>query len=183
MLIAIGSTNVVKVQAVEELVKEYPKLQNARIVSLSVPSEISAQPITMDETIQGAKNRARNAFKACQDCSYSFGIESGLFEAPGAQTGFLNVCVCCIYNGQDFHIGFSTGFEVPAPILHYITEHKMDLSQACVESGITNNTHIGSSEGLIGILTKGRVNRKDYTKESVATALIQLENTDWYYGS
>ena len=59
----------------------------------------------------------------------------------------------------------------------------MDLSQACLDSGISTNTKIGSTEGLIGILTKGRVDRKEYSKQCVMAAVLQLENNDWYRSS
>lgn len=180
MIIAVGSTNKAKVHAVEEVIRDYPFLAKAKIATFSVPSGISDQPLSLKETIQGAKNRAENAFEACTPCNYSFGIESGLCEAPGTKTGYLHLCACCIYNGSDHHVGFSTGFEVPALLLDLIFQQKMDLSQACLHSGISANAKLGSEEGLIGILTKGRIDRKQYSKESIITALIQLENAHLY---
>jgi len=180
MIIAIGTTNVIKVQAVEEVLQNYPTLAHATLKSVSVPSEISEQPLSLEEIIKGAKNRAKNAYEACSPCDYSFGIESGLFEAVGAQTGFLEACICCIYTGSDYHLGLSCGFEIPPQILQLVLDNGRDLSQACYESGITTNAKLGSAEGLIGILTKGRVNRKEYTKQCITTALIQLENADLY---
>jgi len=179
LTIAIGSKNRVKIDAVKEVFQQYPDLSQSNFVPISVPSEIADQPLTIEETIRGAKNRAKNAFSAC-NCKYSVGIESGLFEAPGTQTGFLNVSVCCIYNGEDFHIGLSSGFEVPPQVLDLVRNQNMDLSQACFHSGITDDEHIGIGEGLIGILTKGRIDRKEYTKQSIITALIQLENSQLY---
>jgi non-canonical (house-cleaning) NTP pyrophosphatase len=73
MIIAIGTTNPIKIQAVEEVLRNYLQFQQANIQSFSAPSEISEQPLSLEETILGAKNRARNAFNACSSCSYSFG--------------------------------------------------------------------------------------------------------------
>ena len=56
----------------------------------------------------------------------------------------------------------------------------LDMSEACNKVGLTNNPKIGSEEGAIGILTKGRMTRKDYTKQSIITALIHLENAELY---
>lgn len=180
MIIAVGSTNIIKVQAVEEVLQDYADLAHAKIVSLSVPSEISEQPLTIEETIQGAKNRAKNAYMSCGSCKYSFGIESGLFEAPGSQTGYLEACICCIFDGTNYHIGLSCGFEIPQHILNLVLNEKMDLSTACFQSGVTSNTKLGSAEGLVGILSKGRITRKEYTKQCVITALCQLENAALY---
>lgn len=180
MIIAIGTTNPIKIQAVEETIQDYPILANAKIHSFSVTSDVSDQPLSIEETIQGAKNRARKAFEACPSCRYSFGIESGLFEANGTQTGFLESTICCIYDGMNYHTGLSCGFEVPPQILQLVLEEKKDLGQACHESGITTNAKLGAAEGLVGILSKGRLTRKFYTTQSVITALIQIENQSWY---
>jgi inosine/xanthosine triphosphatase len=180
MHIAVGSTNTVKVEAVKEKIKEYPLLSDFNVVSCSVASEISQQPMSLEEIILGAKNRARNAYALNAPCYVSFGIESGLFKAPGSATGYLEACICAIFDGTYYHVGLSCGFEVPPDILKYVIEDKKDLSQACFESGITQNQKLGSSEGLIGILSKGRIDRKEYTKQSITTALIKLENKHLY---
>jgi len=180
MKLAIGTTNKVKIQAVEEVIVDYPLFAGIQIDSVSVPSEISEQPLSLEEIITGAKNRAKNAFAASEACTYSFGIESGLFEAAGTQTGFLEATICCIHNGVNDYIGLSCGFEVPPQILGLVLGEKLDLSQACHRTGITDNPKLGAAEGLIGLLTKGRLSRKDYTKQCVTTALIQLENAIWY---
>lgn len=180
MIIAVGSTNQVKILAVQEVVKNYPHLASSIIEPFSVSSEVCEQPLSLDETIQGAKNRAKNAFVLCDPCSFSIGIESGLCKATGTRSGFLHICACCIFDGTHNYTGLSTGFEVPPLILDLMISQKMDLSQASFLCGITNNVNIGAAEGLIGILTKGRVDRKEYTKQCVTTAFIQLENHQWY---
>lgn len=180
MILSIGSKNSVKINALEELIPSYPELTGAKILSYDVPSGVSNQPLSLEETISGAKNRARNAFIKCSSCVYSFGIESGLFEAKGTNTGFLEASICCIYDGSNYYYGLSCGFEIPSTILKFVLEDKLDLSQACQASGITNNVNIGSSEGLIGILSKGYINRKEYTKQAIATALMQIQSNDWY---
>lgn len=180
MIVAVGSTNEAKVLAVKESLSASPRFSNAKIVSLSASSDVSSQPLSLQETILGAKNRAKNAFNNCEGCAYSFGIESGLMESPEVATGYLHTCAGCIYDGTRYYIGLSTGFEVPPQILTLLLENKMDLSQACLESGISHNSNIGSTEGLIGVLTKGKIDRKEYSRQCILTALLQLENAEWY---
>lgn len=181
MIIAIGTKNKAKIAALSKALEELCYFKKFEILSFSVSSEVTEQPISLEVTIQGAKNRARNAFVfSSQTIDYSFGIESGLIEAPGTRTGFLNICVCCIYNGREYYTGVSTGFEVPEPILRRVMKDKLDLSQACIASGISSNQKIGEEEGLIGILTQGKVNRLEYTKESIHAALVQVINSAWY---
>ena len=179
MIITVGSTNIIKVEAAKESIRNYPLLANAEIISLSVPSDISEQPLTLAETIQGAKNRAKNAFNL-KPCTYSFGIESGLIEALGTQSGYIEACICAIYSGKDYHIGLSCGFEVPPKVLSRVLTDKMTLNDACHHSGLTANPKLGSSTGLIGLLTNNLTTRKEYTKQAIAMALIQIDNADLY---
>lgn len=179
MIITVGSTNQAKVLAVKEVLLDSPYFSTFNIVECQVGSDVSDQPITLEETIRGAKNRAKNAFEKC-DCKYSFGIESGLMEAAQTFSGYLHVSLCCIYDGNNYHTGLSTGFEIPPQILDLILDKKMDLSQACLHSAISNNAEIGSTEGLIGVLSKGKIDRKEYSKQCVIAAVLQLENYQWY---
>jgi inosine/xanthosine triphosphatase len=179
-MIAVGSTNKIKVQAVEEAAQDYPVLAGLPVQAVAVPSGVADQPMSLEEIITGAKNRAKNAFHLYPECRYSFGIESGLFQVNSVETGFLEASFCCIYDGKNNYVGMSCGFEVPKQILNFVLEKKMDLSQACLHSGITANTHLGSAEGLIGLLTKGRVNRKEYTRQAIVTAMMQVEHAHWY---
>jgi len=181
IILAIGTKNKAKIQALKESIEGLNLFHEYEIVSLSVPSGVADQPISMQATIQGAKNRAYHAFIASSiQPKYSFGVESGLVEAPGSQSGFLNICVCCIYDGAQFYTGCSTGFEVPPKTLQKVIEEKLDLSEACIASGISSNQNIGQEEGLIGILSRGKVNRMEYTKESINTALLQVVNYTLY---
>ena len=90
------------------------------------------------------------------------------------------VSVCSIYDGENYYTGLSTGFEIPLQILELILDKGLDLAQACLQSGISDNAKIGSTEGIIGVLTKGKIDRKEYSKQCVTSALLQLENADWY---
>lgn len=179
MIVAVGSTNEAKILAVKEILQESSLFPQLSIIGLAVGSDVSDQPLSLQETIQGAKNRAKNAFDQ-RACKYSVGIESGLMVSLGTSTGYLHVSACCIYDGKNTYTGLSTGFELPPQILELILKQKMDLTQACLHSGISANAKLGSTEGLIGILTQGKIDRKEYSKQCVHAAVIQLENGDWY---
>ena len=171
MKIVIGTTNPAKIAALAELMPEYDVLKSAELISKNVPSGISEQPLSLEETMHGAQNRAQAA-AAYGDIG--FGIESGLFKMPGINR-YMDVCVCCIYSDNKTAFGFSSAFEIPPRILTYILDQHMDLSQATKMIGLTDNDQIGAAEGVIGILTKGRITRKEYTKQAIMMALMQLE--------
>lgn len=172
MKIKVGSANKIKVEAVREILQDYPHLKDATISSMEVPSNVADQPKSLEETVQGAMNRAKGAF---QNCAYGFGIESGLMAVPNTKTGFMNVCVCAIFDGEEYHIGLSSAWETPKRVMHHILAEGLDMNQATLKAGYTKDPKVGSAEGLVGIITKGRLVRKEYTKEAIRTALVHLE--------
>ena len=173
-LIIVGSKNTAKIEAVKEILLEYPNFEKYSVKGLNVQSGVDKQPKTLDETIKGAMNRAKSSFEAC---TYSIGIESGLMAVPYTKSGYMDVCVCAIFDGKEFHLGLSSAWEFPNPkIIHSIINEDIDMSQAVNKAGLTSNQKIGSAEGAIGIVTKGRLDRKEYTKQALVMALIHIDN-------
>jgi len=170
--INIGTANVVKKSALIEILSEYPHLKDAEVISRDIASGVSDQPKSLKETIKGAMNRSKDAF---QSCDYSFGIESGLMAVPNTKTGYMDVTVCAIFDGNEFHLGLSSAWEAPLEVANYILKEGLDMNQAAHKAGFTKDLKVGSKEGLIGIMTKGRLSRKQYTKEALRTALIHIE--------
>lgn len=172
MKIIVGSKNKIKVEAVEEVLKNYPHLREAEVLAIEAKSEVADQPKSLEETITGAMNRAKNAF---DNCDYSFGLESGLMTVPNTKSGFMDVCVCAIYDGEEFHLGLSSAWEAPKMVTEHMIMGGLDMTQAALKAGYSSNPNLGAAEGLVGVVTKGRLTRKEYTKQSIVTALIHLE--------
>ena len=174
MRISIGTKNNAKVEAVKEIVKEYDFLIGSEVKSIKVDSLVSEQPKSFDEMITGAKNRAKESFI---DCDYSFGVESGITPVDQTKSGYLEFTCCVIFDGNEFHIGMSNGWDMPLVLKEYLDEG-YDLTQASVKAGFSSNENLGEAEGVIGVMTKGKVNRKEYTKNAIRMALIHLQNKD-----
>jgi len=172
MKINVGSKNPIKVEAVRETLQDYPEFKDAEIQVKDVLSAVGDQPKSLEETVQGAMNRAQNAF---EDCKYSFGLESGLMAVPYSKSGFMDVCVCAIFDGVNYHLGLSSAWEAPDRVMKLILEEGLNMNDAALKAGLTEDLKVGSGQGLIGIVTGGRLNRKAYTKQSIVTAMIHLE--------
>ncbi len=169
----VGTKNQAKIDAVAEILRDYPHLQDAEVQGADTSSGVSDQPKSLDETIQGAQNRAKSVYA---ECDYSVGIESGLMQVPHTKSGYMDVCVAAIYDGEQYHLGLSSGWEFPDPeVTKLMTEGGLDMSQAINKAGMTADPSIGSKAGAIGILTKGRVDRKEYTKQALRMALIHID--------
>ncbi|MFH1146031.1 MAG: inosine/xanthosine triphosphatase [bacterium] len=177
MKVNIGSKNQTKVQALADALKESEFFKNVEIFPIDVVTEKFGHPIAMDLVVKGAMERARQAF---QDCEYSFGIEGGLIEVPGTKSGYMEITVCAIYDGQQFHLGLSPGFEWPKSVTELIVKKGLDGSQALRETGFTEHEKIGTAEGGVWIFTHGKMNRKEYNKLAIMMALIHLENKEHY---
>jgi len=173
MHVIIGSTNAVKIGAVSDLAGEYPCLSGAEFAGADVPSGVAEQPTSLEETVRGAMNRAKNAFAGCD---MSVGIESGLMPVPYSKTGFMDVCACVFYDGREAHLGLSSAFECPKDVTDMMLAGRCDMQTAFHRCGYTDNPTLGRAEGAIGILTKGRIDRKAYTQQAVRNALIHLES-------
>lgn len=177
MKINIGSKNKQKIDAVKELLKDYPDFLNVEITAKEVDSGVSHQPQSLEETLAGAIKRAKNSFN---DCDYSVGIESGLMKVPETKTGYMDVTACAFYDGKSFHLGLSSAFEYPPAVVKYIFEKGENASVAFRELGLTKSEYIGYEEGILGVLTKNKINRKKYTQEAIRMVLVQLENKELY---
>ncbi len=181
MYIVVGSQNQVKVDAVKELIPLYPLWKGAEVISFDANSGVEEQPRSFYQTFSGAKNRAFESF--CHKKSrntFAIGIEGGLTEVPMGKTCIVNFCVVCVYDGLNFAFGISSGFEYPKSIVNLIHSKNMDLDEVLFELKLTENERIGASEGAVGLLTHGRVNRKDYIKQAIIMAMIQFENPKLY---
>ena len=170
MILNIGTKNKCKINALTETIKDYEFIKNSTINSYQTDSGVPEQPMSLEETIYGAKNRSLNCFN---NCKYSFGIESGIFNIDN--NNYMDICACSIYDGNEFHMGLSQSFVIPRKTMNFVLKGQ-DLTLASVNSKLTHKLNLGEEEGIIGILTKGRINRQEYTKSAIQMALINLEN-------
>lgn len=177
MKVKVGSKNQNKIQAVKETLLDFPEFSDLEISFMEVDSGVSKQPKNIEQTIKGAMNRAKNAF---DNCDISVGLESGLMEFPNTKSGYMDITMCAIYDGKNFHLGGSSVFENPKSMIDLIFEKDYEIDEAAEEIGLTKNSNLGEAEGMVGLLTKGRLNRKDFTKQAVLSALIHLLNPEHY---
>ena len=185
--LAVGTGNKCKLAAVSAVqVQMTELLVNFTISSHKVDSGIKDQPDSLDLTIVGAQNRAIKSWEEekkeldNEEIVLALGIESGLFFTQPDGRCF-DVCVCSsTTDGINFNQGMSCAFEVPPPVARFVLEEGMDLSQASIAAGLTNNPKLGEAEGLIGILSQGRVTRQQYTEQAVTMSLMFMGNQELY---
>lgn len=170
--IRVGTKNEAKLGAVRDALSLYDMFRDAVVEGVEVVSGVADQPKELAEIVQGAVTRAKSAF---ENCEYSIGLESGLMGVPHTKTGYMGVVVCAIFDGKEVHLGLSSGFEPPKEVIRLVFEEGHNLATASKSAGLTEKDELGKHEGLIGILTKGRVNRKDQAKQAIITAMLHID--------
>lgn len=159
MKIIVGSKNPVKVNAVKQCIQNYPFLSNSTVEGIEVDSGVGNQPKSIEDTVKGAKTRAKIAFEKGADLGV--GLEAGLMKVPGTKSDYMNAEMCVIYDGHEYHLGMSSAFEYPNSLIKLVKEEGIEISEAAKKCGFISKTNerLGNAEGMIGLLTKGRLNR------------------------
>eukprot|EP00746_Dinoflagellata_sp_MGD_P066324 gnl/MRDRNA2_/MRDRNA2_27499_c0_seq1.p1 gnl/MRDRNA2_/MRDRNA2_27499_c0~~gnl/MRDRNA2_/MRDRNA2_27499_c0_seq1.p1 ORF type:complete len:198 (-),score=33.93 gnl/MRDRNA2_/MRDRNA2_27499_c0_seq1:162-755(-) len=175
-ILAVGTTNPGKVEAVKTALSQYGKCADWKIEPSKVASGVSDQPMTMEETTRGAKNRAAAAMAAVEGASLGIGMESGLFKSDDK---LFDVCACAIFDGEKSHIGYSCAWELPGSVTDLVLNKGKNLTEAFNECEICDDPNIGDKGGVIAIMTGNRITRPMYTVQSIQMALAAL-NPQYY---
>ena len=159
--IAVGSVNPVKVEAVRSVMERI--FGQVRIFPYEVSSDVPEQPFG-EQTPEGAKNRAKAAINGH---TLSVGIEAGVFEMFGTLYDY-QYCAILDREGR-FTIGTGSGFRYPDAVVGLVRKG-MTVGQAMKEVYGENN--VGKTMGAIGVLSKGLLDRKSLTEQSVLAAML-----------
>jgi inosine/xanthosine triphosphatase len=151
MKIAIGSKNPAKIAAVKEAFKD----KQIEFIAVDADSGVSAQPMSDEETIQGAINRAIAAAE-------KGGADIGIGLEGGVQSTAHGLMLCnwgaLSVKGMDPII--AGGARLPLP------EEVADKVLAGTELGpvmdeYASKQNVRKNEGAVGIFTNGQINRSE----------------------
>ena len=159
--IAVGSANRVKVAAVRSVMERV--YGDVRITAVDVPSGVPDQPFE-GQTHEGSENRARAALG---DHDMAVGIEAGVFEMLD---GLYDIQHCTIIS-KDGKVtyGHGSGFRYPDRIAELV---RGGMTVGDAVHRIYGNSDIGKRQGAVGLLSKGLIDRKTLTEQSVTAAMI-----------
>lgn len=172
MNIVIGSQNNVKIAATEQAFKRLYPEQTVTVTSVPTDSGVRDQPLSTNETMQGAINRAR----ASQDngADFAVGIEGGIqfMTIEGQERGIEAswACVLDCKTGQ-YSLAASPAYSVLSNVLTHIRAGE-DLSSAMELE--YNLPDIGKGAGYMGWLTDNHIDRQSGSFQAVFLALCTL---------
>lgn len=173
LIIAIGSTNPVKVRAARAVLE--PLYPGADFRALDVPSGVSAQPWSDAETRAGAINRARAACAAAQ-AHFGVGLEGGVTEI---EAGLMLCNWAAFYAAADGRLGIGSGggLLLPKAIAAYLAQG-IELGPATDLLSGGHDTRSG--EGAVGVLTAGLVDRQSAFEYTIKLALAPFRTAPYY---
>ncbi len=176
MKIAIGTLRAPKVDGIKEAVASCPYFSAVKndieYILESVSSDISAMPISIEEVMKGAKNRADNLLKTGITADYFVGIEEG-----STRLGDRAYVVGCVYvrdTAGTGHYGFSAMVPTPKLIEKKLYEEGRELGPVMGE--LSGRIDIRSENGSIGAWTDDMFTRKDEFGTAFKAAIAPFYN-------
>jgi inosine/xanthosine triphosphatase len=170
MQVIIASKNPVKISATYEGFKIAFPDQAIEIQGISASSEVSDQPMTDDETLKGATNRAKNAQLLHPQADFWVGLEGGV-ERRGDS---LYCFAWAVVRSQDKQgQGRTATFQLPDEVAKLVYAGD-ELGDA--DDKVFGHTNSKQKNGSIGILTDDRLTRATLYTPGVVIALIPFFN-------
>lgn len=212
VIVAVGTTNPGKVEAVEKAFRNWwsaiccpdptgnssstdrrgvaaaRRNPHLKFLPVRVESGVSDQPMTLEETRQGAVTRAQNALNSVPEADLGLGMESGVMVVGGE---LYDVCVTAIATGRSNFmdrgeepqeeassrpeptaaVGISGAFVLPAAVANGVRDPNIGYNAGVEMLGIPPDPN---GLGLLHHLSFGELNRISQTVQSIQMALVKL---------
>ena len=173
-IICVASTNPVKLQAtLDGFQRMFPR-ESFDIRAVKMPPLVNDQPMTDEETLDGADTRASHAREMMPEADYWVGIEGGVMDRGSHLSGFAWVVV--LSEGRR-GIGRSGEFFLPENIAELVRQG-VELGEA--DDRVFSRNNSKQTNGAIGLLTGDAVDRLNLYIPAVIFALIPFKNPDLY---
>jgi len=170
--IAVGSTNPVKIAAVKAVVmRVWPA---ATVIGAAVDPGVPVQPLTDEEAIAGAMNRARLAL-AATGADLGVGLEGNTVDT--AHGMYTTAWVVGVAQDGSVSIGAAGRLPLPEAVAQAIRAGR-ELGPLMDEVAGQHNTK--QKQGAVGILTAGLVTRQQALEVAVTFALARFVAPAYY---
>jgi inosine/xanthosine triphosphatase len=172
--IVIASKNPVKIRTTLLGFKRMFPSEEFEVKGVSVPSGVSHQPMSEDETYKGAFNRVQRAKEMCKDADFWVGIEGGVEEKDNEMRTFAWIV---IMSKKEIGKGRTATFFLPKRVVELIKSGK-ELGEA--DDIVFGRMNSKQKNGAIGILTGDVIDRVKLYEQAVISALIPFKNKGIY---
>lgn len=165
MIVAVGSKNPAKVDAVRQIFQN----NEDQVIALEVPSGVHSQPFSDEETIEGAINRAKACLKE-PNVQIGIGLEGGVVKTSFGL--FLCNWGALVVKGREPIIAGGARIVLPKEIENRLLSGE-ELGPVMDE--YTNQKNIRKKEGAIGVFTNEAITRSQMFEHIMKMLVGQLE--------
>ncbi len=173
--VIVASANPVKINVTQiGFSKMFPN-ETFEVQGINAPSNVSDQPMSEKETLEGAFNRVKNVSQLAPKADFWVGIEGGLEMVDQEMEAFAWMVI----KSKEGTIGKgrSASFFLPNKVAALIKQGK-ELGEA--DDIVFGKTNSKQANGAIGLLTNDVLTRTTYYESGVIAALIPFKNPDLY---
>ena len=175
--IVIASHNPVKAKAALAAFRRSFPEETFSIEAIGVGSGVSDQPMSDEETLLGARNRASGAREQRPKADFWVGIEGGIQDQGLEMTAFAFMVVLSVDGEGNSR---SAAFSLPHPVAEWVRQGK-ELGEA--DDLVFGRTDSKKEEGAVGLLTGNVIDRAALYEHAMVLALIPFRHPAWYQGS
>ena len=171
-LVAVGSTNPVKIAAARAVISRVAP--EANVEGLQVASTVPDQPWGDEETARGARARALAA-RATLGADLGIGIEGGVVEDERG----LRTCAWAAVVGPDGREGTGGSLAMPLPpSVAELVRRGLELGDAMDQVAGTHDVKRGP--GAVGLLTAGLIDRQRAYEALITYALAPFVAAEYW---
>lgn len=172
--IIVASKNPIKINAVKLGYRKVFSNLDFECEGVSVPSDVSDQPMSNQETLNGAINRATHAKNDFPNAKFWVGIEGGIEKMGEEMMAFAWIVVL----SKDKMGKARTGtFFLPPKVVVLINQGK-ELGEA--DDIVFGHSNSKQKNGAVGILTGNIIDRTQFYVEAMVLGLIPFLNKEIY---
>lgn len=139
-----------------------------RVEGKKVDSGVNEQPMSIDETYEGAKNRQDSLRKLGVVADYLITVESGLHKVHEAHGTYGCTVVIIEPSGDRPHVGFDLDVEYPQDWLDKVPSLYVDMG------ALVQGEYGATEKDPTVYLTNGRLTRRDLIEHAIYNVVTQL---------
>lgn len=174
-VVVVGSHNPTKLESVKRAFSETFLNEDFSFVTYPAESGVADQPFGVEETKQGAYNRALACKGVKPQADFWIGLEGGIEIISDAY--FVSAWMCVLGKNDQVGYGRTGAFALPAEVSERIKSGE-ELGQAC--DFVFSRSGSGHQGGAVGILTDEKISRADFYVPAIMFALIPFIKSNLY---
>jgi len=182
--IFIATKRLPKLEAVQQAfakLDSFFKRADLEFISEKVSTDAPEMPLTISETVGGAKARAEaiQALNSQADEAFFIGLEGGFFnfELDSSELYFLQSWAY-VSNGKVGHFGASSAVQVPTQVKQAVVDENRELGDVIDQFGQDKN--IRNKGGAFEVFTDGFLTRQQSFEQAVLNAMAPFFNAKLY---